>query len=380
MAKTSEIVYIHSPGSYPSGGLTGLASESSGGLDLPEDNGMRTMSTLAGIIACSAVVGGISAQEQTGSMKFKAIKNFNFIMPKEAVWTPTTGGIAVKHPGGDSFRAAKDGVRMSVDTNADGEFDSVVKGSKGYLKFISKSGGEKFQYAARFKGGNGKYDFASSCAMVGSVAGVPLQLFDLNNNGSFNELGEDAIIVGKGKAATYLSKVISHKGKLYNLNVSENSKTVTASPYDGQAGKLNLASEFRSKGKLEAALASDGNGNTFNVAGHSSGLLVPVGEYTIIGGFVKKGSQTVRIHTGKMSPLKVSADATNKLRWGGPLAVVFTHTLANGEVTVDPKDLHYYGKAGEEYCNWAPNAKSPKFVVRNTVTGKDEGGFIFEGC
>ena len=76
MAKTSEIVYIHSPGSYPSGGLTGLASESSGGLDLPEDNGMRTMSTLAGIIACSAVVGGISAQEQTGSMKFKAIKNF----------------------------------------------------------------------------------------------------------------------------------------------------------------------------------------------------------------------------------------------------------------------------------------------------------------
>ena len=144
--------------------------------------------------------------------------------------------------------------------------------------------------------------------MSGTVGGVPITLFDLNNNGSFGEFGEDAMIVGKGRVAAYVSKVITHNGKVYNFEVTANGKSATVSPYEGQVGSLNVASGFRARSRLEAVIVSDGNGNTFNLAGKGA-VKVPVGEYTIVGGLVKKGSSTARIRAGKMVPIEVKANA-----------------------------------------------------------------------
>ena len=333
-----------------------------------------THSAFLGLVAIT-VTGALCAQE-TGTLKFKAHKKFNFVMPKD-VWTNSAGGLRVRHVAGDRFRAMRDGVKMVVDTTGDGETNGVVKGSKGYLRFMSKKGGKKFEYAARFKGGNGIYQYSSACSMSGTVGGVPIRLFDLNNNGSFSELEADAIIVGKGKAATYLSKVISYKGELYNLIVADDGKSATVSAYEGDSGKLSLAA-FLSKGKLESAIVSDGK-NSFQV-GRSRGYVVPTGEYKIVAGMVRKGSATARIRGGKMAALRVRADKIVKLKWGGPLIAEFTHTLGGGKVTVDPKNLSYFGKAGVEFYGWAPDAKSPKFKVHDPDTGKEVGGFIFAGC
>lgn len=335
-------------------------------------------SALLGVLACGVALGSVCAQEpaeQTGTLKFKAFKSFQFILPKD-VWTKVSGGVTLKHPGGESFRAQRDGLKLRVDTTGDGRMNKDVKGTKGYLKFRTKG----FQYAARFRGNKGGYHYATSCAMVGSVAGIPLHLIDLNNNGTYNELGEDAIVVGKSKAAAYLSKAVSYKGKVYNIEVSENGRDVTVTPYDGEVGTLNLAAGFKSRGKLDSAIVSDGNGNSFNVAGFKSGLVVPTGSYTIVSGQVHKGSQSARIKSGKMNGLTVRADKVSKLSWGGPLMAEFSHALGEGKVTVDPKNLHIYGKAGEEYTDWIPGAKSPKFTVRDPDTGKEVGHFIFTSC
>lgn len=332
---------------------------------------------LLGLVAATVAIGSVRAQDkQTGTLKFRAFKSFDFVMPTET-WTKVEGSIKVKHPGGEGFRTARTGLKLEVDTTGDGRMTGVIKGQKGYLKLTSKSD-KSFQYAARFRGGAKGYEYASSCAMSGSVGGVPVQVFDLNNNGIYNEYGTDAMIVGKGKAASYLSKVISHGSKLYNFEISENGAEASTTPYDGAAGTLSLASGFHGKGKLEAAIVSDG-ANSFNVAGVAS-MTVPAGDYTIVSGFVKKGSQTVRVRGGKMAPIAVKGEAIAKLTWGGPVMAEFSHTLAEGKVTVEPTALKFYGQAGEEYYDWYPNAKSPKFSVRDSQSGKEVGSFVFGGC
>ncbi len=80
-------------------------------------------------------------------------------------------------------------------------------------------------------------------------------------------------------------------------------------------------------------------------------------------------------------PLEVSVhEKLRSMLSLGLLQLEFTHTLADSKVTVDPKDLKYYGKAGEEYYGWAPDAKSPKFKVHEPETGREVGGFIFTAC
>jgi hypothetical protein len=330
----------------------------------------------ASILACvvAAVAGAAPAQDeaQKGTLKHKAFKSFSFVMPAE-VWTP----VGSEMPFGNGFAVAKERGKIRVDTNGDGKPDADIKGKGGFLRFKSKDG---FEHAMRFAGANGKYKVATGCAMVGTVGGVPLTLFDLNGDGSYDEVGVDAMIVGKGKAASYLSKVISHKGKLFTFSVSDKGSEVELAPFDGEAGTLNLAGGFRSKGKLESVVVSDDQGNTFNLAGMQSGLLVPTGDYTIVGGLVKKGSQSARIKSGKMSAVSVRAGKTTKLAWGGAVMAEFNYTHVSGKVSVAPAAVHYYGKAGEEYCDWQPNAKSPKFQVLDKSNGKEEGSFIFAGC
>lgn len=333
-------------------------------------------SALASLLAATVVAGGLQAQDkQTTTLKFKPYKSFNFLLPQET-WTAVGSTVGLRHPNGKGFTAVRAGLKLSVDTTGNGNTNKDVKGSKGYLTFRSKGSGEVFQYAARFQGSAAGYAYSSSCAMVGSVAGVPVKLFDLNNNGRFDEFGTDGIVVGKGKAVAFLSKVISHGGKLFNLDVK--GTAVSTTPYEGESGTINVTAGFHSRGSLQAAIISDGT-NSYNVAGMSN-VTVPVGDYRIVSGFVGKGPASAAIRAGKMSPIAVKADKDAKLTWGGKVTAEFTCSADAGKVSVDPKDLHYYGRAGEEYYDLNRNAKSPRFTARNPDSGQPLGNFAFAGC
>jgi hypothetical protein len=338
---------------------------------------------LLGLLAVPLVLAtGATAQDgkQTAKLSYKAFKKWSFVTPQQA-WTPvTTDGIAVKHPNGDFFAAERDGLKLSVDTTADGRLNKDVKGAGGYLLLRSKGEDGVFHYAVRLVGSSGGYKYASSGVMCGTVAGVPVTLIDLNNNGLYNEYGTDAMVVGKGKSAGFLSKVISHKGKLFDFEVSENGVEVSATPYDGDSGTLNGRSGFKSMGKLTNAVVSDSTGTiSFNLAA-SKELVVPVGDYTITAGLIAKGNNKARIRQGKMSPMTVEADKVTKIKWGAKVTAEFTHSVDGRDVKIEPNAVHYYGAGGEEYYDFLPGAKSPKFLVYDKATQKQLGKGIFGMC
>ena len=54
--------------------------------------------------------------------------------------------------------------------------------------------------------------------------------------------------------------------------------------------------------------------------------------------------------------------------------------MAGKDVKIEPSAVKYYGAAGEEYYDFVPNAKSPKFFVTSTESGKPLGKGIFGAC
>ncbi len=336
---------------------------------------------LLGLLAV-ALSPGVMAQDgkETASLSFKAFPKWSFITPLQTWTDVNSDGIKVKHPNGEFFAAERDGLKLSVDTTASGKPNKDVKGAGGYLVLRSKGESKTFNYAVRLQGSASGYKYASSCAMMGTVGGVPVTLIDLNNNGIYNEYGKDALIVGKSKSASYLSKVISHEGKLYNFEVSEDGSEASVSPYDGESGTVNGLGGYNAKGKLANAVISDSSGTiSFNLA-DSKDLRVPVGDYTITAGLITKRNYSARIRQGKMRPVKVEADKAFKLTWGAKVTAEFTHSVDGKDVKVEPNAVHYYGAAGEEYYDFVPNAKSPKFLVYDKASHKQLGKGIFGMC
>ena len=91
-------------------------------------------------------------------------------------------------------------------------------------------------------------------------------------------------------------------------------------------------------------------------------LVLSTGERKLAGGLASKGKETARILGGTMKEIEVTAGSTATLAWGSPITAEFTYSLAGNKLTV-PTTVKYFGKAGEEYADWLPDNKSPKFLV-----------------
>jgi len=206
-------------------------------------------------------------------------------------------------------------------------------------------------------------------------------LIDQDNNGSFNDFGKDAMIVGNGDAASFLSKVVNLSGSLYSIEVSADGSQITAVPYEGDAGTLNLLESFTTQGTLESVVVNSTDGElSFNLADAKAGMLVPTGEYTIQYGTVAAGAETVRIRPGKMQALAVTKDQKVAPKWGGPIRAEFTYTHADGVLTIKPENLYFFGQAGEQYYDWKPDGQPPTFIVKDAKTGREILKARFGGC
>ena len=349
---------------------------------------MRFENHLLGLGALALLAGVATGVDEEGSaavtasLTSKAYPKWDIILPKE-VWTPIEGSIPIAHSKGDGFATEIAGVlALSVDTNGDGKLDDKVKGAGGFVKLRGKTvDGDKLAYAARVRPGASGWEYSTGGAMQGKILGTLVRVIDQNNNGIFNEVGRDAMIVGSGVDAAYLSKTISVDGEVYDFEVSADGLEMTANAYTGEVGTLSLATGFDSRGKLESAVVTDrAQGFSFNLAHERSGLKVPAGSYMLESGFAKKAAETVWIEGGKMRPLEVKSGEVTERKWGAPVQADFSWTSGSGAITVNP-DVVYYGAAGEVYHSFAPNAKSPKLIIRDKKKGNKivlEGRF--PGC
>ena len=341
---------------------------------------LRTLG-LAALLGTSAAA--LAADEgssnETATLSYQALPKWSLILPKES-WKNADEYCGVPHagdPGG--FAVEQSGLMaLEVDTNGDGELDQKIKGAQGFARLRGKDeDGEAFEYAVRFRY-DGGYRWSPGGAMVGKLRGQTIRLIDQNGDGTYDQAGVDALIVGASDAASFLSSVVNLDGELWNLEVSPNGGRASVTPFEGETGTLDLASGFRSQGALASAVVK-ARELSFELAGAPNGLKVPAGTYELAYGFAVRAGETVHIGKGKTKPIDVRAGEKAELGWGGPIVAEFDYRVRGETITVQA-DVKFFGKAGEEYVQFKPDAKSPKILVSEKSTGKLLASGRFGGC
>jgi hypothetical protein len=320
-----------------------------------------------------------SQSDNSTTLAYQPCPEWAFVLPKET-WLAADEVCGIPHSGNvKGFAVEQTGVMaLEIDTNGDGELDARIKGDRGFAKLRGKdSQGNPIFYAVRFKFEE-RYKWAPAGVMAGKIKGQTLRLIDQNGNGEYDDYGVDAMIVGGGNAACFLSKVVNLGGDLYDFKVSTDGSKVEVQPFAGESGVLDLASKFSSNGTLIAAVLVSGD-TSFNVADGKTGMKLPVGKYELFSGFVEKAGETCWIKKGKSRPIEVASGANLTVAWGGPVFAEFGYQISGEQITVPP-DVHFYGQTGEEYHSFRPEAKSPKILVTDKATGKLVASGRFGGC
>lgn len=321
------------------------------------------------------------ASAQVASLSFKALKDWDIIVPNE-VWTSITDSLPIPLAGIEGFAAEQVGpMKLRVDTNADGKVDKDIRGADGFVVLQAKDeAGNAQSYAVRFVNEGGKYKYSVSGVMSGKLNGTAIELVDRNGNGRYDDYGQDAIAVGNAKGASLLSRVVNADDELFQIEVAADGSQITYRPYTGPTAKVDVSSKHDCRGKLLSAVISSDDGEYhFNVAREKGSLIVPAGDYRFVYGYAAKGEETVQMRTGKMRTLELAADAQEVVEWGGPIVAEFDYQVSEETITVQP-NVAFYGGAGEEYHTFKPDAKSPKILVADKNTKKIYLEGRFGGC
>lgn len=305
---------------------------------------------------------------------FKPYKDWSILLPNEQ-FAVVGEGIAFPHGRGDRLAARLEGTVLWLDRDGDGECEAKVepleRGQTGLMVFRVPFGtdGER-TYAVRLAS-DGKWTYSASGAMVGEIAGTRVQIIDQNNNGRFGDVGEDAMIVGRGTTASFLSKVINVDGKLFDIGVAEDGSRIDYQPHEGPVGTLDLGSKHASKALMRSVVVQSADGTiSFDLSRAKDGLKMPAGDYIVHSGQVALGKSRAELRTGRAKPVSVSAGETTTVEWGGPVAAEFAYHRRGDKLQIGPSEIWYYGRQGEEYSNFMPLGSSPEFVIKDKKTGE----------
>lgn len=317
-------------------------------------------------LACGLAISLMPAQEQATeqvALTHKIPDKWTYVLPKET-WTPISNGINITHAAGTNFATEVQGSALAVDVNGDGKVDEKAKGISAEMKLKAKTvDGKAFVYGVRFQKKGEAWSHSAGGAMVGKAKGSSIAVIDQNNNGVYNDYGVDAMVVGSGDAACFLSKVVNLGGELFTFEINADGSSASISAFAGESGMVDVRSDFEGNGDIKAVVISNEKGDiSFNAAATKKALKVPAGQWLISGGVVANGTETVRVRQGNMAAIAVASGKETALAWGGPIQIDFQYTLVGDKLTV-PYNLKYFGKSGEEYHDFLPDATSPQIVV-----------------
>ena len=266
--------------------------------------------------------------------------------------------LAFKDGLGVDFKAAVDGEALKLDADGDGVLETSVEGEGGFVVLRH----ENHRYGLRLAAAP-RWSFTPGTTMNGEIDGVKVQLVDQNLNGRFDDIGEDAIVVGRGKAAAFLSRVIDlGQGHLVNITVSPDGATLDYSPYTGPRGRLAL--KLDTKGKVLTAVLKSVDGDVSVAFSRPEvSLNLPAGEYRFHSAVLSLGGNRVTARTGRSRTITVKAGGESTFELGGPVKAEFAYVRQGDTLNFSPDNIWFYGRAGEEYYDWAPCGMSPKISV-----------------
>lgn len=319
---------------------------------------------VVGLTAASAV-----AQQEQGpaevELRYRTVREGQFELP-----SPESTNVATafdfRATVGLSFAVESNGTGIRVDTDGDGVADVDVDGKEGSLTLRGErpTTGQPFQYAVRLQNQGGGWRFTSAGSLIGKIGNTKITLLDQNNNGSFADVGVDAMVVGRAKQASFLSEAVAVGDQLYAIEIDESLGRLRFSPWAGDIGTLDLASDLEAKGKLLSAIViSADRKHSFELSGGATP--VPPGVYRLHAGKLGLGSAELGVRQGGAADLVVSAGRTVALDWGGPARAEFAYQRKGDQLILSPDQVWYFGDAGEEYFGWNPVGKSPEFFIES---------------
>lgn len=307
-------------------------------------------------------------------LTYKAHRNWTVLLPQER-FSKVGSEFPFAHAGGTGFGVEMKGSTLSIDTDGDGATDLDVlpkdaeEGKVVTVTFRGKSAtGGDVTHSVRLVN-QGGWQFAPSSSMAGKIGETKIQVIDQNNDGTFDDYGHDAMIVGRGEVASYLSRVVNVAGNLYTIDVAADGSSLSYSPYEGAAGTLDFHSGYQTKAKLKAVIVKSGE-HSFDLSKAKKGMRVPAGDYALTSGLVVLGGGDATIGTGRSRPITVEPDEKAVFEWGGPLDAEFAFERSGGQVAFSPDQVWYYGGGGEVYQGWNPRGKSPEFAIKEKNTGE----------
>ncbi|MHC4077555.1 MAG: hypothetical protein ACYST0_03820 [Planctomycetota bacterium] len=296
-------------------------------------------------------------------LTYRGQRKWKLRLPNEQ-WKPGGPAFRLGEPRGHHFPATLEGTRLLVDCDGDGKTDVKAEGTKAFLTLRGKTAtGKPAAYAVRLINQSG-WKFAQGGYLTGKIKDTTIRIIDQDNNGRFDDVGTDALVVGRGKVATYLSEVVNVGGELLKITVAQDGTELTCTPYEGPAGTLHL--DCSTKAKVLSAVVR-------------SGMRVPVGGYKLACGEIGLGESRVKMATGRSKPIAVPKDQTKKVCWGGPVRAEFAYQRRGEKVHFSPEHVWYFGAAGELYTNWVPLGASPKFTITDDDSGKEVAQAHFPG-
>ncbi len=337
------------------------------------------------LLSCLLVLGAamtVAAQDRLSSppalggeiqLVPKIYRDWKIRLPAETAAEVGTA-LRFKETLGADFAAGLDGLTLLVDADGDGELETKVKGEAG---FVVLTKGDK-RYGIRLKAAP-NWVFAPGSTMAGEIEGVRVQIIDQNLNGRFDDFGEDAMVVGRGKTAAFLSKVIDlGDGRLVSIEVAADGSKLGYQAYTGATGRLDLG--IVTSGKVLAAVLQSRDG-AYSVAcsGAEKELLLPAGDYRFHSGLISLGGNRVNVQTGRSKTVTVPANGEAALELGGPITAAFNYARSGNEFQFDPNAIWFHGKAGEEYVGWEPLGKSPKISILAGKSGREIAQAYFPG-
>jgi len=324
------------------------------------------MRTNVSLLAALALVGSAAAQSLPESgevaLKTKVQRRQKLLLPGEAATAVATGFHFQDGIGAD-FRADIDGEALLIDADGDGKLETRIEGDKGFV--VLENDGRRYGVSLAKKG---EWTFVSGSVVQGEIAGTKIRIVDQNHNGRFDDIGKDALVIGNGRAASFLSEVASIAGELKKIEVAADGSKLRFSPFEGETGKLSLHAV--TDGKVMAAVLNSTDGRySVHLSKHDAEMVVPAGDYELHSGVLSLAGSRVAMGKGRSKPFAVKADGAEKLQWGGPAKAEFSYQDAGGQLTFDPNRIWFYGSKNEEYKNWNPVGKSPLITVVDRSTG-----------
>lgn len=308
-----------------------------------------------------------------------------------SVWIgPTKKGDMVSFPDGkrpDFTRVAS--AELTVDGNRDGQPDTTLKvtGNLGVMRFDVGSGEEQRPWACLWVTGTDKEMFqgmevnlqptdenmsifvAPAASMVGTLAGVPVRVFDDNMDGIYGSAPQvwphkgivdgflqpnmDSIAIGGSKRARPWSELQQIGNAWYKLEPKRGGRALSATPTSVQTGAVKLESKGPAPDRV--IIKSVDKEHYYDlVEGGAKGVQVPIGRYQLYMGFIREGKRRdvtkALILPGK-APIQVDvvAGGTAVLKLGAPYGFDFAFALDGDKLTVEGATVAVVGVAGERY-------------------------------